>query len=1257
MTNSPIYVFDNIGCVVSLKNNKFNVSGPIFGYKTLDSNHDGSYIPYLIKDDQNWETGIGRIQVKNNKVYVARHKVVGSSANNSPLSSTSSAAQLYVYANEYNFKTGLNNIIVKNNSFKAEPITSLYIVDTSTGVKDVVLPKIEDSENIKISVKNIGTDNKIIVKDANNNLIDTIDPNLTQSYIVYNKVWNKLYSYVQNELSSLSTDGTFSALSDSSGTLGAIQYGDGAGDFVASNLYWDNTDQQVLFGSSTEADANTIIPTSGNHDTVFNTKLNNSNFKINGNTANKNIMFTYDGKLGLNIPSGLSPQTLLHVVNSSCSEAIRVDNRTACVPANVTLFHKPSSDITDNTDIAEIDFSSVTSDDRTISVDYVKIKGTAIEADSTNKKGELGIFVSSGNSLSRTIQSNIDSTKLGHSDTSVAINNASGIGLVSSNTKLSITNSTLHADAATVDISGTSTTINGSTVNIGGTSAINLDSTAIVLGTDNVGSVTVPDLTANSITADTVSLPNIISSGLLALDTDGNIVAANSASLPVGNSKILSTNENGYITGVYNTSDFFLTQNEITWNKHTRRSADVCKKQVTFTEEVPTEEFSDGDQIGIVNGDEFIYRNITNLSVTDGFITDLTIDQNFNTDTNIASGLQVYSVTKGGFLQVAPVVTDDVFNGTTNILSTRPEKDTQFNTGSKDINFKVYGVDQTPSLMVKANIGRSERPSGYYHAFATQLPECRTCGPSEIPPDVAPVEIVLHAGGSGVATTQNTVHFGESTTDPFFSGVVSSVGTNGLPSYYGTFDQNGNVYEWVDNTTPVDGSSTRYAAGGSVYTSSNGLNVSNNSIGASGLKSITSLIAGSGYKDVGFRISSLPGSPSSNDDIEVSNTGLQLAFVNVRNPNNASDAGVYEYDSAANKYSLTSIDDLGSVSKTYRISKFEITNTQYARFLNIACRFDERTLYDNRMDTEESGGITRSNGGDSNNPWTYTVKEHMTDKPVTFVSYLSSLRFANWLHNNAPDTIDDHFIILDDGAYNIVENNNSYLIQKQSNKKYWLPDIHQWHKAAYFQPIQQPVNAPTSAVTVKREEPYLVASGVNSSGENCETFANLSVSGWLYVDHLIVGDGLIKSASKHLPCGSYTGGSSDIGNIGIVIPPSDTNNNTDIVTTTPPATLEDVPVVDLATCPSHCTERLVDAAVASTLLRNAVRLGTDPATNLERICVCPCGNGNCAAWGPGCECVDTEPPELFDITSDPGAFTLGCGPGFFPCPIVESSNE
>ena len=35
-TDDNSNICDNIGCVVSLKNNKFNVSGPIFGYKTLE---------------------------------------------------------------------------------------------------------------------------------------------------------------------------------------------------------------------------------------------------------------------------------------------------------------------------------------------------------------------------------------------------------------------------------------------------------------------------------------------------------------------------------------------------------------------------------------------------------------------------------------------------------------------------------------------------------------------------------------------------------------------------------------------------------------------------------------------------------------------------------------------------------------------------------------------------------------------------------------------------------------------------------------------------------------------------------------------------------------------------------------------------------------------------------------------------------------------------------------------------------------------
>ena len=45
-----------------------------------------------------------------------------------------------------------------------------------------------------------------------------------------------------------------------------------------------------------------------------------------------------------------------------------------------------------------------------------------------------------------------------------------------------------------------------------------------------------------------------------------------------------------------------------------------------------------------------------------------------------------------------------------------------------------------------------------------------------------------------------------------------------------------------------------------------------------------------------------------------------------------------------------------------------------------------------------------------------------------------------------------------------------------------------------------------------------------------------------------------------------------------------------------------------------------------------------------------------ALLGDQDECIDSDPPELFETTSDPGAFNLDCGPGFFPCPIVESTE-
>src|SRR6185295_10609368 len=74
----------------------------------------------------------------------------------------------------------------------------------------------------------------------------------------------------------------------------------------------------------------------------------------------------------------------------------------------------------------------------------------------------------------------------------------------------------------------------------------------------------------------------------------------------------------------------------------------------------------------------------------------------------------------------------------------------------------------------------------------------------------------------------------------------------------------------------------------------------------------------------------------------------------------------------------------------------EVTNDQYAEFLNAKAKSDPLALYDTNMDSNVRGGITRSG---VNGSFTYTTKANMCHKPVNFVSWYDSIRFANWLNN------------------------------------------------------------------------------------------------------------------------------------------------------------------------------------------------------------------------------------------------------------------
>ena len=99
----------------------------------------------------------------------------------------------------------------------------------------------------------------------------------------------------------------------------------------------------------------------------------------------------------------------------------------------------------------------------------------------------------------------------------------------------------------------------------------------------------------------------------------------------------------------------------------------------------------------------------------------------------------------------------------------------------------------------------------------------------------------------------------------------------------------------------------------------------------------------------------------------------------------------------------------GRVDYTYNIGTYEVTAGQYTAFLNAVAGVDAYGLYRTDMWSSDSGcKIERYAGnGTADNPYQYRVANDVTggfwaNRPVNYVSYWDSCRFANWLHNGQP---------------------------------------------------------------------------------------------------------------------------------------------------------------------------------------------------------------------------------------------------------------
>ena len=296
-----------------------------------------------------------------------------------------------------------------------------------------------------------------------------------------------------------------------------------------------------------------------------------------------------------------------------------------------------------------------------------------------------------------------------------------------------------------------------------------------------------------------------------------------------------------------------------------------------------------------------------------------------------------------------------------------------------------------------------------------------------------PLHIVSDSSGNGPKPNElelfnclynplNSANYmGQATWNDTTNGNVTTVGSNGGPSFYGTFDQSGNVWEWNDlDETPDLFRGTR---GGAWYNTAQYLSSSNR----------YNISASSEDSSVGFRIASLT------NPLGLSN------FVDVGDPDNDADT---RYDSPG----------YGNVAYLYKIGKYAVTNCEYVLFLNSVDPegINPENIYNSNTSSSLligqsiPAGIGRNLDNDLGSK--YFSKSNFANKPVGFVSWFDCARYCNWLHNDKVvyNTTNDASNARNTGAYNIGTITNGNAITKQPSAKYYIPTENEWYKAAYY---------------------------------------------------------------------------------------------------------------------------------------------------------------------------------------------------------------
>jgi len=188
-----------------------------------------------------------------------------------------------------------------------------------------------------------------------------------------------------------------------------------------------------------------------------------------------------------------------------------------------------------------------------------------------------------------------------------------------------------------------------------------------------------------------------------------------------------------------------------------------------------------------------------------------------------------------------------------------------------------------------------------------------------------------------------------------------------------------------------------------------------------------------------------------------------------------------------------STNGLGGVSYVYQMGRFEVTNSQYAEFLNAVGRSNTNNIYNASMGTDAvNGGITQSGASGA---FVYTVKSGFANKPVNYLNWYSAARFANWMHNGQTTNVAS----METGSYTINNVASGPVLTRTANATWVIPTLNEWIKAGFHNNAGLTSSSYTQYATNSNTAPTASVSNLtvaNSANYNAVSTATVAVGSY-----------------------------------------------------------------------------------------------------------------------------------------------------------------